>query len=75
MDAAVPGATIEKCSTASYGFCAERRALERFARALSTLPDLPHRRFQAWVRSGVLRMTLEVLAEDLRERGQIDLNE
>ena len=34
-----------------------------------------HRRFQAWVRSGVLRLVLEVLAEDLRERGQIDLSE
>ena len=34
-----------------------------------------HRRFQAWIREGVLRLVLEVLAEDLRERGQIDLSE
>ena len=34
-----------------------------------------HRRYQGWVRSGALRDLLEVLAEDLRERGQIDLSE
>ena len=34
-----------------------------------------HRRYQRWVDSGVLRDILEVLAEDLRERGQIDLSE
>ena len=34
-----------------------------------------HRRYQAWVNSGALRDILEVLAEDLRERGQIDLSE
>ena len=34
-----------------------------------------HRRYQGWVRSGALRDILEVLAEDLRERGQIDLSE
>lgn len=33
------------------------------------------RRYQSWVRSGALRDILEVLAEDLRERGQIDLSE
>ena len=34
-----------------------------------------HRRYQCWVRTGALRDILEVLAEDLRERGQIDLSE
>ena len=34
-----------------------------------------HRRYQSWVRSGALRDILEVLAEDLRGRGQIDLSE
>lgn len=34
-----------------------------------------HRRFQEWVRSGVLRQILERLAEDLRERGKLDLSE
>lgn len=34
-----------------------------------------HRRYQAWVRTRALRDILEVLAEDLRERGQIDLSE
>ena len=34
-----------------------------------------HRRYQGWVDSGALRDILEVLAEDLRERGQIDLSE
>lgn len=34
-----------------------------------------HRRFQAWVSSGVLRQVLETLAEDLRSRGKLDLSE
>ena len=34
-----------------------------------------HRRFQHWVRSGVLRGVLEALAEDLRSRGKLDLRE
>ena len=34
-----------------------------------------HRRYQSRVEGGALRDILEVLAEDLRERGQIDLSE
>lgn len=34
-----------------------------------------HRRFQQWVRSGALRAVLEVLAQDLYERGGIKLDE
>ena len=34
-----------------------------------------HRRFQQWVRAGVLRAILEALAEDLRTRGEVDLSE
>lgn len=34
-----------------------------------------HRRFQEWVRSGVLRKIVEALAEDLRSRGKLDLSE
>jgi len=34
-----------------------------------------HRRFQQWVRSGVMRGVLEALAEDLRVRGGFDLGE
>jgi hypothetical protein len=34
-----------------------------------------HRRFQSWARDGTLRRILEVLAEDLRVRGEIDLSE
>lgn len=34
-----------------------------------------HRRFQEWVRGGVLRHVLEGLAEDLRSRGKLDLSE
>lgn len=34
-----------------------------------------HRRFQQWVRTGVLRRVLETLAEDLRTRGELDLSE
>ncbi|MDB5034034.1 MAG: family transposase, orfA [Chlorobi bacterium] len=34
-----------------------------------------HRRFQHWVRSGTLEVVLKALAEDLRDRGDIDLSE
>ncbi len=34
-----------------------------------------HRRFQQWVRSGVMRGVLEALAEDLRVSGGFDLRE
>ena len=34
-----------------------------------------HRRFQNWVRSGVLERVLLALAKDLRERGGLDLSE
>jgi hypothetical protein len=34
-----------------------------------------HRRFQAWVRDGTLASVLHALAEDLRERGGLDLSE
>jgi transposase len=34
-----------------------------------------HRRFQQWVKSAALKEVLEVLAEDLRTRGELDLSE
>ena len=34
-----------------------------------------HRRFQQWVRSGIMRVILEALAEDLRIRGRLDVRE
>ena len=34
-----------------------------------------HRRFQEWVNSGTLKSILEMLAEDLRSRGKLDLSE
>lgn len=34
-----------------------------------------HRRFQEWERTGVLQSILEVLAQDLEERGELDLSE
>ena len=34
-----------------------------------------HRRFQQWVRSGVMRGVLEALADDLRSRGRFDVDE
>ncbi len=34
-----------------------------------------HRRFQQWIRSGVFDKILTALAEDLRDRGGIDLSE
>ena len=34
-----------------------------------------HRRFQQWVEDGVFERILSALAEDLRERGKVDLTE
>lgn len=34
-----------------------------------------HRRYQAWVRKGILKRMLRALAEDLRARGRLDLSE
>ena len=34
-----------------------------------------HRRFQQWVRSGILRGVLEALAEDLYAQGRLDVRE
>lgn len=34
-----------------------------------------HRRFQMWAKSGALERVLRALAEDLKERGKIDLTE
>ena len=34
-----------------------------------------HRRFQFWQRSGLLTRLLQTLAEDLRDRGKLDLSE
>src|SRR5215471_4671746 len=34
-----------------------------------------HRRFQQWVRSGIMRGVLEALAEDLLVQGRLDLRE
>ena len=38
-------------------------------------PATCHRRFQHWVRSGVLAKILHALAADLRDRGKLDLSE
>src|SRR5579864_6145703 len=34
-----------------------------------------HRRFQQWVRSGVMKEVLQALAQDLKERGALDVEE
>ena len=34
-----------------------------------------HRRFQQWVRSGIMRGVLEALAEDLRIQGRLDVRD
>ncbi len=34
-----------------------------------------HRRFQQWVRSGIMRGVLQALAEDLQIRGRLDVRE
>jgi hypothetical protein len=59
---------------ASVEHIAYRRPLGGFARALSSYQTC-HRRFQQWVRSGVMRGVLEALAEDLYVRGGFQLLE
>jgi hypothetical protein len=50
--------------------------LARPPRTLPSLPESCHRRFQKWVEEGTLSRILdEALAEDLKERGGIDLSE
>jgi len=34
-----------------------------------------HRRYQEWVRQGLFKNVLKILAEDLQERGEIDVKE
>jgi hypothetical protein len=51
-----------------------RGALAGSAREISPY-QICHRRFQQWVRTGVLRQVLEALAEDLLIRGDLDLSE
>jgi transposase len=61
-----------------------RNGIRRIWRTGAQWKDLPeryppsqtgHRRFQAWVRSGVLEQLLQVVAADLRERGALELSE
>jgi hypothetical protein len=55
---------------------AHRSPLARPPRTLPSLPESCHRRFQQWIREGTLSRILEVLAEDLKERGgNLDLSE
>lgn len=62
--------------------CAERHSLDpAYPGSLADLPEryppyqTCHRRFQQWVRSGVIRGVLEALAEDLCARGRFHLHE
>jgi hypothetical protein len=48
----------------------DRRAVERLASYQTC-----HRRFQQWVQDGTIERALQALAEDLRERGGIDIRE
>ena len=38
-------------------------------------PKTVHRRFQQWVKSGIIEKLLKILADDLHQRGKIDLKE
>jgi transposase len=60
-------------STASFGCFVPRRPLARSARALPTLSETCHRRFQRWNEEGALDEILRALAEDLKDRGELDL--
>src|ERR687891_469664 len=51
---------------------------EQWAILAPLIPEPPRRednRGQQWSRDGTLRRVLEALAEDLRERGEVDLSE
>src|SRR5215472_16826981 len=49
-------------------------AVGRTSRSLSLIQTC-HQRFQQWVRSGILKGVLETLAEELHERGHLDVRE
>ena len=51
-----------------------RRSLGRSSRGVPIIPNLP-RRFQQWVRSGVMKGILEALASELKLRRVIDVQE
>jgi hypothetical protein len=53
---------------------AHRRSLGRSSRGVPIIPNLP-RRFQQWVRSGVMKGILEALASELKLRRVIDVQE
>jgi transposase len=87
----VLGPLIPKPSRRKYGKGRPRRepreVLEGICWILRTgaqWADLPeryppyqtcHRRFQEWERYGVLRQILKTLAQDLEQRGKLDLSE
>jgi hypothetical protein len=50
-------------------------SLARSAQPLSPPYHTSRRRFQRWVRDGMMRSALEALAEDLEERGGLGLSE
>jgi hypothetical protein len=71
-----PGGTRAMSSTGHPLDTSHRSSLEGPPGALLALPQTcRHRCFQRWVEEGVLSRILEVLAQDLKERGEIDLSE
>ena len=72
MAAGVHGRAADRCERHSVG-AARRRSLGRSSRGV--LIQTCHRRFQQWVRSGVMKGILEALASELKLRRVIDVQE
>jgi len=56
------------------GFCVQER-LGRTCQSVTPPYQTCHRRHQEWVDQGIFDLALQVLAQDLLERGQIDVRE
>src|SRR5213592_1133347 len=71
------GPTVERSPTSTERNPLDpshRCTLEGFARTIWEVPNSPSR-FQNWVRSGVMERVLLAIAQDLKERGGLDLRE
>jgi len=74
MDEVGRGKIRARCSTVSSGFYAPALLGHDLPRRYPPYQTC-HRRFEQWQRSGLLTALLQKLAEDLRDRGKLDLSE
>jgi transposase len=69
-----PGEIREMSSTAFFGSCAPAPPWHNLPERYPPYQTC-HRRFQKWVKEGVLERVLKALVEDLQLQGGLDLSE